>query len=314
MIKKVLFSSVVLSLLISLTSCMMTNDSKDIFANWQSEAQPNICYVDFNGNNTVLFGDNSVELVTADDMDFLSNHRALVKIGDLVYCISRYIKVKEDDSLFGVYKHNFNIVCIDLVTLEKSILYTHYANPLNSNVPYNSSLSGEAKVIYGNRKIAFFDGIGAYVFDIATSQVEKIELSEFYSYSAAQFEIDMRSWLIDEFEASDQKFAIISNGEKRVITLEHMAQRHRYIKSLVDVRHYEGFPESRDLMEDFFRSIYVFGDEIYLECMFFDYDGEKNTMFFSYDYETDTFKFLNHFFSSDYPRVYLIPDETASDE
>ena len=88
-----------------------------------------------------------------------------------------------------------------------------------------------------------------------------------------------------------------------------MAQRHRYIKSLVDVRHYEGFPESRDLMEDFFRSIYVFGDEIYLECMFFDYDGEKNTMFFSYDYETDTFKFLNHFFSSDYPHVYLIPIE-----
>lgn len=309
MIKKVLFSSVVLSFLISFTSCMMINDSKEIFADWQSEDQPNICYVDFNGNNTVLFGDNSVELVTADDMDFLSNHRALVKIGDLVYCISRYIKVKEDDSLFGVYKHNFNIVCIDLVTLEKSILYTHYANPLNSNVPYKSSLSGEAKVIYGNRKITFFDGIGAYVFDIATSQVEKIELSEFYSYSAAQFEIDMRSWLIDEFNRPYQTFAITSPNDKRVITIDYMAQRHEYVKQLVDVRHYEGFPESRDLMENFFQSIYVFGDEIYLECMFFDYDGEQNTIFFSYDYATDTFTFLNHFFSSDYPHVYLIPIE-----
>lgn len=310
MIKRILSITVVLSVVVSLVSCIMINDSKEIFENWVPEDKINACYVNFENNNEIWFDNKEVNF-DEDDVD-LSIDEAIVKVGDLVYCVSFSDPVEQDDDLYGVYENYILFLALNVKTLDKTVLYTHYINPVRSDVPYKKIR--ELETVYSNYQIAFYDGISSYVFNISDSTVEKIETSSFYSYSSSGYEIERTPW---EFDANDERFkeiTVISPNDKRVITIDYMAQRHEYVKQLVDVRHYEGFPESRDLMENFFQGTYVFGDEIYLECMFFDYDGERNTLFFSYDYETDTFKFIRHFFSSGYPSMYLIPIETASNE
>ena len=295
MIKRILSITVVLSVVVSLVSCIMTNDSKEIFENWVPEDKINACYVNFENNNEIWF-DNKAVNFDEDDVD-LSIDKAIVKVGDLVYCVSFSNSVEQDDDLYGVYEKCILFLALNVKTLDKTVLYTHYINPVRSDVPYKKIRKLET--VYYDKQIAFYDGISSYVFDIPTLSVKEINPSSFYSHASNEYQIERWS----------EKFTVVSGDDKRDITVDYMAKRHEYVKQLVECRYYEGFLESRDLMEYFFRSIYVFGNEIYVECMFFDYDGEKNTMFFSYDYETDTFKFLNHFFSSDYPHVYLIPIE-----
>ena len=295
MIKRILSITVVLSVVVSLVSCIMTNDSKEIFENWVPEDKINACYVNFENNNEIWF-DNKAVNFDEDDVD-LSIDKAIVKVGDLVYCVSFSNSVEQDDDLYGVYEKCILFLALNVKTLDKTVLYTHYINPIRSDVPYKKIR--ELETVYYDKQIAFYDGISSYVFDIPTLSVKEINPLSFYSHASNKYQIERWS----------EKFTVVSGDDKRDITVDYMAKRHEYVKQLVECRYYEGFLESRDLMKYFFRSIYVFGNEIYVECMFFDYDGEQNTLFFSYDYATDTFKFLNHFFSSGYPSVYLIPIE-----
>ena len=310
MIKRILSITVVLSVVVSLVSCMMINDSKEIFENWVPEDKINACYVNFENNNEIWF-DNKAVSFDEDDVDF-SIDEAIVKVGDLVYCVSFSNSVEQDDDLYGVYENYILFLALNVKTLDKTVLYTHYINPVRSNAPYKKIR--ELETVYYDKQIAFYDGISSYVFDIPTLSVKEINPSSFYSHASNKYQIERVPIGFEVNNEWSEKFTVVSGDDKRDITVDYMAKRHEYVKQLVECRHYDGFPESRDLMENFFQGTYVFGDEIYLECMFFDYDGERNTLFFSYDYETDTFKFLNHFFSSGYPSVYLIPIETANNE
>lgn len=295
----VLFASVI----VSTVSCKGENDLEEFFAEWEPEIDPNIAIADFY-NDILTVGNKTYDLELLSQAQYFSPNEMIVIRDGLLYVMQTHYNREPERE----YELRITIHSIDLETLEVKRRYigeycSIEAQEQTGEISY-------VKVYYSDGKIILYDKFVMTVLDIDTYIAKDYPAEEFvYPYK----------YVIDNVNGEGVQYCvydrikIASEDEERVITVDYVAQRNEYVRSLTEIEY--GFPYfQKNLMESFFGAIAtnlytIIDDKIYLLTSFPDQDGEENVLVFSYDFPEDKFTFLHHNFSSYNSATYLIPAE-----
>ena len=289
------------------------NGLAEVLDAWEKEADPNIAIFDERENSVIVNGDK----IYLDEA--LKDHYENTW-DELILCI-------RDNKIYGIHpkdctkaKYTVEIYSIDIETNEVDIVYTTEFGPGESGGLVNH-LSYKT-VYYLNGVIVMCDGYRMVSYEIDTREVKELNPEDFSlpekEYLIERMFIDVESIENDgnKTNPSSQKIdnkaiKIVSESEERVITVDYMAQRHPYVKELMDLGTFRNPFGKVDPLKVFFSKgdTYVINGKIYLVCRVLDNDGESSGLVFSYDYEKDQFTYIDYVFSIDVPYLIVIPVE-----
>ena len=275
------------------------NSLAEVFDIWKKESDPDIAIFDALENSVIING-NKIYLDEA-----LKDHYENTW-GKLILCI-------RDNKIYGIHTKNYTktkytaeIYSIDIKTNEVDIVYTAEFGPGESGGP-RKYLTYES-VYYLDGEIVMCDGYRMMSYRIDTGKAEELDPDDF-SLPQKEYSVE-RLYEESEYKKLNYKtIKIVCETEEREITLDYMAQRHPYVKELVDMGMLKNPFEEKDPLEIFFGSSYVINEKIYLVCTVLDNGGESNGLVFSYDYKKDQFSYIYQVFSIEHPDIVIIPVE-----
>ena len=295
--KKLMLCAILLLISISLNSCgILTNSLDGFFAEWERRFDPNVAIVNQHSGTICIDGKVLALDMIIDEYYGQSNSSIgtiLAIVGDKIYGILEY------------YYYNIRIYSVDIHTEQMEVLYQENVAPKNEELYRDGWGAFHVEQYYSCRNIVACDGAVIITYDIDTGEVEHKPPEEF-TYPVAQYTIeDKGEGLNFDFD----RVVIINGEEKRTITVEYMAERHEYVRRLLELGELKGFFGTIDPLESFFYTPAVVGDKIYLICKVLEKDGGANGLVFSYDFKTDSFDFLYHQFFGDEVHLSVIPRE-----
>ncbi len=301
--KKLMLCAILLLISIFLNSCgLLTNSLDGFFAEWERRSDPNVAIVNQDSGTICIDGKVLALDMIIDEYYGQSNSNIgtiLAIVGDKIYGILEYIS--SDDN----YYYNIRIYSVDIHTEQMEVLYQENVAPKNEELYRDGWGAYHVEQYYSCRNIVACDGAVIITYDIDTGKVEHKPPEEF-TYPVAKYTIEDRGGV---FNFDFDKIVIINGEEKRTITVEYMAERHEYVRRLLELGELKGFFGTVDPTETFFYDECVIDSKVYLTCNVLEKDGGSNGLVFSYDYEGDFFEFLYHEFVIDTPKLTVIPIE-----
>ena len=316
-IKIAICSILTFTLLTNCADCIKgigRNDLADVLDAWEKEADPDIAI--FDGINTVIFKGNRIYLDEAVK-DHYEN-----AWNDLLLCV-------KNNKIYGIHSYNYkqseygytvDIYSIDITTNSFEVLYTdNFGVDESGGAKYYLSYKS---VYYQDGTIVMCDGLRGVSYSIDTGDAEEFDSADF-SMPKKEYSIETVFGEAEEIEIHGNRsdisgepidhkaIKIVAESEERVITVDYMAQRHPYVKELVNMGVFRNPLGEVDPLERFFcaSDVYVINEKIYLVCRVLDYDGESSGLIFSYDFETDQFTYIDYVFSIDVPELVIMPAE-----
>jgi hypothetical protein len=295
MLKKII-SLLLLGLmtLSSLSSCGILSKPKaqNLIDSFETEISPNIILVT-NDDTLIIDG---IE-TSFPNMPIEITH-TVVEFNEKIYCVEESEALTPDDENYGFYKSKAYIYSIDIKSNEKQILYTHYIAPYKSEVPYfGTSLSWT----YGNRCIAFYDGLNTFAYEIDTNTVKEIPPEEYYSYSDDLYRVNLEK---------DDSLTVSDGINSITIDMQYIMERHEPTRKLMELCLANNLFRKEDSVfgesNVFFINAFAVKDEIYIDCCPFNYSD----WILSYDFESDSFRLI--YASSESRRIHIIPKESIA--
>ena len=293
MLKKII-SLLLLGLMtvLSLSSCGILSKPKaqDLIDSFKEENAPNIVMLT-NDDTLIIDG---IEK-TFPNMPVEITH-AVVEFNEKIYCVEASEALTPDDENYGLYKSKAYIYSIDIKSNEKQILYTHYIAPYKSEVPYfGTSLSWT----YGNRCIAFYDGLNTFAYEIDTNTVKEIPPEEYYSYSDDLYRVNLEK---------DNSLTVSDGINSITIDMQYIMERHEPTRKLMELCLANNLFRKEDSVlgkrNVFFTNAFVIKDEIYIDCSPFN----DSKWILGYDFESDSFRLI--YASSEWRRIHIIRRES----
>lgn len=279
---------------LSLSSCGILSKPKaqDLIDSFKAENSPNIVMLT-NDDTLIIDG---IE-TSFPNMPVEITH-TVVEFNEKIYCVEASEDLTPDDEKYGLYRSKAYIYSIDIKSNERQILYTHYIAPYKSEVPYFGS---SLQWTYGNRCIAFYDGLKTFVYEIETNTVKEIPPEEYYSYSDDLYRVNLEK---------DDSLTVSDGINSITIDMQYIMERHEPTRKLMELclasnlfrKENSVFGESNV----FFINAFAVKDEIYIDCCPFNYSD----WILSYDFKSDSFRLI--YASSESRRIHIIPKESIA--
>ena len=298
--KKIYVLLLFLVICILLCSCGIGKNGFDnVFESWKKENDSDVAIFDDRHDIVIV---NGKKILLNDALNSYYQHSS----DDLILCVI-------DNKIYGLHAYNFSsnknnetvdLYSFDVETNGFEILYTSEFAPREK---------GEAKeylshtiACYNDGKILIYDGGRTVSYAIDSGNIDELT-SDAFSYPRYEYDLE---FVYDENGKRDYKsFKIKKGNDERTINIDYMAERSPYIKDLVDMGTINSIYGTVDPLEFFISgNSCVLNDKIYLVCRVLDKDGESSGLIFSYDYNTDQFIFIDYVFSTDYPKLFIVPN------
>ena len=292
--KKILYLSFALLLVLNCTSCIFFNDLEDFFEEWIPENDSSIAIVRPHGDCINCEG----QAIKADFLDLqVIGDRLVYMEGNTVYGVKDEINSKDEDQ---IYRLTVQLYSVDLKSQKEEVLYSGKYCPRKGKAI-------NIKSYYFERNIIICDETVTTVYNLDTGAVQNLSAAELSSVYKPKYTVERIFINESKYDFDYRKIKIKGDSEERIITPEYMGERNEYARKLLELD-VDNLPFSTEYPLDcFFNSFYVICDKIYIVCRVLDIDGESNAVIFSYDYEKDEFEFIYHEFTFDIPDFYPIP-------
>ena len=248
---------------------------EDFFAEWEIEE------ID---TNIAIYNTHLDELTLGEktiDVEFLTGDTLLCVIENNLYCFG----VSYNTS--GAYKNLGRIFCVNLEN--KEIEYLH----LGQYCPNNDDNAYTPDAYYQDGNIIIFDNATTTIYNIETGKAKKLPAEAFSQVYTPKYTFEYPQ----NTEGSRKDLKIIGEEGERILTLEYMAEKHEYIKRVIDFGVHNNIDGPSDPVRNFFSEGFVVKDEIYLLCNVYDRNGHSNGIVFRYNYDKDEFVYLYHSFN-----------------
>ena len=304
--KKVVSFFLLIISLLNLVSCgLLKNSLEDFFSDWEPEEKDDeIAIINAYFDSTeimLLCGEKEVDIKPfLTEEVFFHPGECLAFVGGKLYFYNNFI-INENQRGINIYAIDFENEDITCLYEEN---YDLYIEDSYEKTEYNN-----VRLRYYDRNIFIYDEKGnVRKLSTDTNKCENFTDSDISKFiPAPEYKVEL---IEDEGKTGNFNEIKITKGEEyRIINIEYMAERNKYANLLYNLDD-NMLPLEVEPLKSFFRSAVVVGDNIYIECIVFDEDGERNYVLFSYNYKMDVFKFLYHYFSTGVPDIKCVPAES----
>lgn len=252
---------------------------RHFFDNWESEAEDSCLHI-VNDYNSVYnkMGNRLFDLNGVSPEGTIK--KAVCVQNDRIYFV---YGTKDVNTKHGRIWH------IALVNINGEDVKEHYFGNLSdsdsicpdlNDLSTISNKSEQYGVLYDSGQIVLIGNQKKVVFDI-----EKETIAEADEIPAGKY-----TWQIDNHQSVE--IHSLESDIVKTITLEEMAQKNEYAKKLFSLSSRKNW-NGRSPTQNFFESVKVIDEKIYLICTVYNWNGESFAIVFRYDFPSDSFYFLS---------------------